>query len=399
MIRKVEVENFMSLKNTAAELEPLTVFIGENGSGKSAIFKALVSLVRLGNGAPLRGPKGEFVVEPEVNFDDLVWAGNRGLPIRFRVWFDDDGDEPGYALEVRKGIQGWSVVSEKMRAGDVSICVDEDHPFSFPVERGEARLLRPPLRATLRYLVNPFINDSAARPNLEPIIQFSKKFGQTWRYRPSASDIASFVQRPTERGKSFHVAENGYGVAAELQSLQGSDRALFERIEMSVCQLFSHVRAIGFETSYRGVRLTFKTDRSADMIPAPQESDGVLLATFLFWRLNTATSWMKICLEEPENGLHPFLLADRFRALKKFAYREDGLPGIQLLIATHSPEFLRAIKSHPTALWKEVRLVEYNQASGSSVRRMQNYQEAHKLIDQHLDAIHERWSEVVKAWV
>lgn len=399
MIRKLEIENFMSLKSASFELGPLSVFIGQNGSGKSALFKALVTLVRLGNGAPLRGPKGEFKVEAEVNFDDLVWAGNLGLPVRFRVWFDDDGDEPGYVVELRKGIEGWSVIREKMRVEGAPIILDEDHAFSFPVERGEPRQISAPLRGTLRYLVNPFINDSAARPSLEPILQFSKKFGQAWRYRPSASDIASFVQRPTEPGRSLYVTENGYGVAAELQSLQGSDRAVFEKIESAVCQLFPHIKAIGFKNSYRGVRLTFRTDRSVEMIPAPQESDGVLLATFLFWRLYTGTPWMKICLEEPENGLHPFLLADRFRALKRFAYREDGLPGIQLLIATHSPEFLRAIKAHPTALWKQIRLVEFDQAVGTQVRQIKDYQEAHKLIEKHLEEIHERWTGAVKSWI
>ena len=141
MIRKMEIENFMSLRNVSVDFRPLTIFVGPNGSGKSAIFKALVTLAKLVNGAPVRGFKtGEFVSEPGVTFDCLVWRGNSGLPIKFRVWFDDDGDEPGYTLELAKGIEGWSVTREKIRTGQGWIEVDENHQFEHPTERGKSRV-------------------------------------------------------------------------------------------------------------------------------------------------------------------------------------------------------------------------------------------------------------------
>ena len=66
MLRKVEFENFMSLKDVSVVLEPLTVFIGPNASGKSAIFKALVTFSKMMNRAPVRGPHGEFALESGV---------------------------------------------------------------------------------------------------------------------------------------------------------------------------------------------------------------------------------------------------------------------------------------------------------------------------------------------
>lgn len=400
MIRKVQIENFMSLKNVSVDLRPLTVFVGPNGSGKSAFFKALVTLAKLINGVPVRGFKtGEFVMEPGVTLDSGVWRGNSGLPIRFRVWFDDDGDDPGYTLELAKGIEGWSVTREKIRAGDGWIEVDEDHEFGHPTERGTPRVYKPPLRATLRYLVNPFINDSKSRPVIEPIIQFSKKFGQAFRYRPSASDIASFVSLPTEAGRKVYVNENGWGVAAELQALQGSKREVFEAIENAVRCLFPHILTIGFKTEWQGVRLSFMTHRSEDLLPAPQESDGVLLATFLFWRLYTAGETVKtVCLEEPENGLHPILLAERFQVLKRFARAEGGLPAVQLMVATHSPEFLRAVHSHPSALWKEIRLAEFSASGGTSIRGLRDFREAGNLYEGYLEDMQDHWKPIVQNW-
>jgi len=272
MIRKLEVENFMSLRNISVELEPLAVFIGSNCSGKSAIFKALVILSKFLNGVPVRGYKGETIFEGGITLDDMVWNGDSGLPIKFRIWFNGEEPEPDYSLELRKRAEGWSVTSERIRTADGWIQVDEDNPFEHPTQGKEGKLVHtPPLRATLRYLVNPFINDAAARRAIEPIIEVAKKFGHAWRYRPSAIDIASFVKRPTERGRSLYVAENGWGTAAKLQDLHNSpaERKVFEAIENALCRLFPHIRNIGFENDYLGVRLSYRTDRSYDPIRAP----------------------------------------------------------------------------------------------------------------------------------
>src|SRR2546428_293613 len=281
MLRKVEFENFMSLKDVSVVLEPLTVFIGPNASGKSAIFKALVTFSKMMNRAPVRGPHGEFALESGVTLDDIVWGGNSGLPIRFRAWFDDEAGEEDYSLELRKRGEGWSVTREKIRTSDGWIEVDETKPFSHSTERVGRKEHRAPLRGTLRYVVHPFVNDSVARPTIEPILQFAERFGTTWRYRPSARDIAQYVQRPTVPEARTYVQENGWGLAAELQALQGSKREVFERIEKAVCSLFPHIKSIGFKSDWQGVRLAFRTNRSEDLVPAPQESDGVLIATFM----------------------------------------------------------------------------------------------------------------------
>ncbi len=401
MLRRIEFENFMSLRNAGIDLEPLTVFIGPNASGKSAIFKGLVTLSRLLGGGAVRGPKGDFNLEPGVTFDDLVWSGNSGLPIRFRAWFEGDGGEPGYTLELEKRREGWSVVRERIRTGDGWLEVDEDHPFEHPTERRGVKTYEPPLRGTLSYLVHPYAEDSVARPVIEPFLQLGERFGRAYRYRPSASDIASFVSLPTEPGRSVYVQDNGRGVAVELQALsQGGkqDREKFQAIETTVCKLFPHIRAIGFKSDRQGVRLSFLTDRSEDPIPGPQESDGVLLATFLFWRLYTGSPTMKVCLEEPENGLHAFLLAERFQALKVFAYGEEGRPRVQLLMATHSPEFLRALKAHPKALWKQLRIVEFAPGTGTEAKGITNYPEVTHLIEKYLDDVNERWKPIVDGW-
>lgn len=184
-------------------------------------------------------------------------------------------------------------------------------------------------------------------------------------------------------------------MAAKLQDLHNSpsDRKQFELIEQNLRQLFPHIQNIGFENDYQGVRLSYRTDRSYDPVPAPQESDGVLLSTFLLWRLHTNSNDLLVCLEEPENGLHPILLAERFQLLKKFA-----TPQRQLLVSTQSPEFLRALKAHPLELYKQVRTVEFVPGTGTVVRRFHDFRDAKRLYEQTLDEMHAKWEPIVKNW-
>jgi predicted ATPase len=102
---------------------------------------------------------------------------------------------------------------------------------------------------------------------------------------------------------------------------------------------------------------------------------------------------MTICLEEPENGLHPVLLAHRFQLLKQMA-----TGGRQLLTSTHSPEFLRALKMHPSQLSKQVRLVQFDSATGTRVKELAGFGEAKQLLDRYLDEMHEKWEPIIKEW-
>ena len=372
MISRVHVENFMSLKSVDLTISRFTTLVGKNAVGKSAIFKSLVTLSRLHHGAPLRGER-DFQLEPGVNFDDLVWSGNSSLPIRFSVWFDALAaqSEPDYFLEIKKNASGWSVTKERLRAGDGWLEVSEGKSFSFPTERRGEFVLQHPMRATMRFLVHPYLNDAKARPHLEPILNTSESLGTTWRYRPSANDIALSIAPPGEDSakKTVTVAANGWGVAIKLRELLEERAERFSSIEAELKRSYPHLRSIGFKSDWQGVRLTYLTERSEDPIPAPQEADGVLLSTFLLWRLHTASPSDLICLDEPETGIYPDQRFDRFRYLEEFASRVDGASP-RIMIATHAHQVIEQGLSAASAVFKEIRVLRFDKATGSTVTHL-----------------------------
>ncbi len=393
MLRRIHLQNFMSVKEAVIDLAPLTIFVGPNASGKSVIFKALVSLSRLLGPWPVRGPKGEFTLDPAVGLDDIVWRGNSGLPIIFRVWFADDADEePGYTLELRKDIRGWNVFGERIKVG-VQWIDTFKRPFEHETERRGTMIWggRAPYRGTLCHLVRPYRNDERAAPAILPLLDFAERFGGIWRYRPSASDIGSFTEAGKDQSRTQPlVRENGWGLPLALQLLQGNDRHRFEAIEHDLHRLFPHIRFINFDSERYGVRIAFTTDRSEDIVPASQESDGVLLTTFLLWRLYTAEPNLRVCLEEPENGVHPHLLHERLRLLQRFAQGDTERPPLQLFSATHSSDFLSAIVDRP-AMIDAVRLVEFDPELGTTVHSLKDVNQLDVLLKVFRENLGELW--------
>lgn len=374
----------MCFKDTTVELEPLTIFIGPNSSGKSALFKALNTCTRLLR-YPIRGARsGDFNVEPGITLDEAVRGGDTSLPITFEVWFhDNDKDEPDYTLELRRSYAGWSVTKEKFwfqgKWLDTSL-----QEFTFPLAEG-SKTLSFPHRSTLAYLTANYSQDSKAGPYLEPIQNLRLRLGQARRYRPSASDIASFVKPSTrpQVGRDIvrhrEVDDTGSGLAIALQDVWKGDRPTFELIQSELKGLHNHIDSIDFVADWRGTGLVYKTNRVRWNTPACLESDGVLLSTLLLWRIHTTPPNFKLCLEEPENGVHISSLKQRYDLLKQFADESERHRGIQLLIATHSRDLLNAIGSRNDIL-KEIRVTEFSQENGTEIHKLNHYREIDQLL-------------------
>lgn len=400
MYKKVRIQNFMCLQDVTVELGPLTVFVGPNSCGKSAFFKGLTTFGRLLT-YPLRGGKtGPFFIEGGgLTLDDVVTNQDSSLPIIFDVWLDDPSSpEPDYSLELRRDYAGWGVFRE-------AFTIDGEHvdtsrrAYRIQTSIGP-QSWQSPAAAPLAYLTYPFRNDRVARPQLEPIQAIRTRLGRTRRFRPSASDIAAFMKPNTSgRGRSeAYVDEAGKGLPLVLRDLLATDRTTFQAIESGLTQLHDHVTGINFKSDWRGVGLMYSTTRAPGDTPAGLESDGVLLSTFLLWLIHTAEPNLILCLEEPENGVHIAAMRQRYSLLKSFATGGQELDPPQILVATHSRDFLNAIGTHPghlqpsrPVILEEVRVVEFSQGVGTQIQQLDGYRQIKELLDEVRDQMGDLW--------
>ncbi|MBI2916832.1 MAG: ATP-binding protein [Chloroflexi bacterium] len=391
MFKRFKVRNFMCLRDVTVDLGPLTVFVGPNSAGKSALFKALNTFCRL-FWYPIRGGySGDFNVEPGVALDDVVWKGDSSLPIVFQVWFSDsEVTEPDYTIELRRAYSGWSVTAERFVTPKG--LVDTSHS-AFEFETAQGRKSWPgPFKAPLAFLTQRFAADSVASEYVTPVQEIRNRVGQARRYRPSASDIASFSKESPEQAKGGEreINESGRGLPLVLRDMLSGDRATFSAMEKELASLHSHIQGLTFKRDWRGVGLFYKTSRSIDDVPASLESDGVLLSTFLIWRLYSARLNLKLCLEEPENGVHLSGLKQRYQLLKRFATQTSERPAPQILIATHSRDFLNAIESR-SATMDEIRVVEFDPVDGTSIYPLHHYREINQLLTEFKYQVGDLW--------
>jgi predicted ATPase len=94
---------------------------------------------------------------------------------------------------------------------------------------------------------------------------------------------------------------------------------------------------------------------------AHEVSDGTLLTLAYLVLQHQEEPVDLLCIEEPERGLHPYLLAQLVDFLRRTAHGETGPQPLQVVIATHSPEVLDALRP------EEVRFLRRDPDDGAVV--------------------------------
>lgn len=126
MLKRIYVNNFKSLVNTRIDLKPMTLFLGRNGAGKSAVFE-VVSRIR-----DFLGNQGRVLdVFPSSTVTKWLDSDIQG----FRITFEGNGGEYVYGLSVEHNPE-----QEQARVLEEKLEFDGKPLFGF--SRGEVQLYR-----------------------------------------------------------------------------------------------------------------------------------------------------------------------------------------------------------------------------------------------------------------
>ena len=118
MVNKISFKNYKLFKEEQTlELKPITILIGKNNSGKSAIAKLPVLISNGLSGLPLNwifkiGNENENSVELGTDFKDLVYNRNEKSFIKFGVFNDNDSIE--IALNKEDGVLEYKINNEEI---------------------------------------------------------------------------------------------------------------------------------------------------------------------------------------------------------------------------------------------------------------------------------------------
>jgi len=372
----LHIRHFRSLYDVGLELKPLTIFIGPNASGKSNVFKALRFLHDA-----VAGDRLEWQAY-EGQIDDLLWYGvdeygTRPESIAFRC---DFGSQEQTSARYQAALRCTEYIRVESEAFDIAFSPEfQLHPFwrrekervqLYVGRRGD--LLKNPYRLKASSPRTLTLREEG--PDLRiPLARSVYEHIRGWRFfdvQPAKARQPFFVpQYPEEVPPLANDASNLSAFLYALWRTQPDDfdaiaEALADIVELPESLMVEHDAERGGQNArYFLIETPFG---EAHPVPPESLSDGTIrllayLALFLGDR-----SVSLACLEEPDRGLHPQLmlyLADILRqAVTPAQEGNDGVPTPQVLIATHSPEFMDCFDLQEEQDYLQVYITERDEA-------------------------------------
>lgn len=344
-LTNVAIRNFRCIRELNLDLDEITVFIGENNTGKTAVLEAIRTCMERSRGRG-RGPFNEY----DYHLAEEGMSPAEAAPIQIDLSFVDSDEEP-WADEVRQALEEVVTLDAEDRAR-IALRVTS----SFDSEAGEFATnwsfldangedLPGPARSPIQ-LINlqrmaPVFYLSALR---DASIHFASK-GKFWRTflaelgvpegerRELEEELAALNQRLIEAHRPLFEVRSELESAKDVIDFGVAQAVTVEALPTKLFSLLSRAQ----------VHLA---SRSGARIPVAFQGEGtqslavlVLFGAFLRSQISNLDPQAEAitALEEPEAHLHP-------SAIRSLMSLVGGLPG-QKLISTHSGDLLASVNA------------------------------------------------------
>ncbi len=354
-IEALRVENYRALRDVELkDITPLTVLLGPNGSGKSTLFDVfnfLSECFRFGlrHAWDRRGRARE-----------LKTRGQDG-PVTIEIKYREQPDYPivTYHLSLDEGAKGPFVAEEwlQWRRGQ------RGRPFRFldykrgqgsavsgEVPDSEDERVETPLRSPDLIAVNT-LGQFAQHPRVAAL----REFIEDWYV--SYLSIEDTRGQP-EAGPQARLSKTGDNLPNVIQHLKEQEPGRLEKIFETLRRRVPRIDRVEAEAMPDGRLLLQIKDAPFDRaILSRYASDGTLKMLSYLVVLMDPEPPQFIGIEEPENFLHPRLLVELGEECRAATVNS------QLLVTTHSPFFLNAMKAD------EVRILGRDEQGYTRVKR------------------------------
>ncbi len=347
MLRKLHFRGYRSLRDFRLKLGSITVVTGENGVGKSNIYRALALMQRMAEG------RFAAALADEGGLPSALWAGNlaKGEPRRMR-WEIDHSD---FQMEMECGMVPAGPGDSTLFRTDPDIKLETLKLGGRVMARRKGPLvelrmpdgtLEPqplPLHSTESLL-------SEVRDGIHyPAVSVARETLLSWRfYHHFPTDTRSPIRQPQIGSWSPVLDSDGGNLAANLRTLIECQRSgpLDEAVESA----FPECEWSPVDDSGR-FQLQLLRPGLKRWLDAAELSDGTLRFFCLCAALLTPKPPPLMIINEPEASLHPDLLPPLANLIANVSSET------QILLVTHSKELAELIGAACES--KTVDLVSY----------------------------------------
>ncbi|MBY8035495.1 AAA family ATPase [Vibrio fluvialis] len=392
LIEGLRVKNYRALKDVllgrtindrdASPLDPLTVVIGRNGTGKSSLFDAfgfLADCLTFGvEDACYRGERGgyerlrSYGQDGPIEFEIYYRESKNDRPISYTLVIDSDKHgRPFVAAERlrqrRKGeSRGWPYSFLDLKNGKGSVWAgdslgkaDEESSEKEYIELDDPRFLG---IATLGHLKE------------HPRISLFRRFIEGWYLSYFTPNSARDLPRV---GPQKHLNRDGSNLGNVVQFMEKEHPRRFDRVLEEIADKIPGVLRIETEVSNDGrLLIQFHAEGFDKPFYAQNVSDGTLKMFAYLLLLEDPDPAPFLCIEEPENGLYHKLLQTLVFEFREAASGRKG--GVQLFVTTHQPYLVDEL--NPSEVW----ILEKESDGFSKLTRASEIPEIVAMVDQGL---------------
>lgn len=402
MLTRLEVDGFKNFLDFSVDFGPFTCIAGRNGVGKSNIFDVIQFLSLLSDNTLMEAALSVRDTEPETadlrelfwtdgeqradsfyiaaemivdkeNSDDfgrLAEASSTYLRYEIRVGYEEathrgtlgrlvlKSEDLNYITEgaansklqfkhSAKNFRSY-IVDNKRRTKTGYISTEESTQQEAEIlihqEGHQGRPQRAPARSAPRTIV------ATANTSTTPTILAARREMQNWRLlalEPSSMRRTDRFQSPSQVNSSGeHLPSTLFRLTTEETDSNGSSEQVSARVANRLSELVGVPKVEVAIDEVRQLLSLQVRERSGVTLPARSLSDGTLRFLTLCILAEDPETRGVICMEEPENGIHPAKLEAMVELLRDLAVDPEEAPGVsnpfrQVIVATHSPYFVQ----------------------------------------------------------
>lgn len=344
-IESLRLKNFKSFRDASlADMPRLCVVVGANGTGKSTLFGVFgflkdcllfnvrQALVQRGGFREVltRGVSPAEGIEIEIKFR-LEIAGVQRL-VTYLLHLGEERGRPVVLHEVlryKRGRYGSPFHFLDFRRG-VGYAITNEEDFNRPDEELDREEQR----------VDP---DTLAISGLGQFERFKaanafRRLIENWH----VSDFHISAARGTKDaiGMEDHLSVTGDNLQRVARNIYENHPQVFEHIVQRMRERVPGVTEVTPKPTEDGrLLLQFRDGAFVDPFIDRYVSDGTIKMFAYLVLLHDPQPHPLLCVEEPENQLYPTLLWELAEEFRDYALR-----GGQVMVSTHSPDFLNALR-------------------------------------------------------
>ena len=342
-IESIRLKNYKVFRDVhLKDIPSFLVVVGANGSGKSTLFDVFGFLHDCLKGTVRQAldKRGRFreVLSRDADTDKIL------IEIQYRMLISDVERLVTYSLEIGEQ-KGSPVVQREFLRYKRGRYGSPFHFLDFSAGEGYAITNEEDFQKPDEELEREFQkvgHDTLAIKGLGQFERFKaanafRQLIESWHV--SDFHISAARGRKEAAGDSEHLSETGDNLPRVAQYLFEQHPETFQRILDTMARRVpgvASVKPILMDDGYLTLRFqdgSFKTPFLDRYV-----SDGTIKMFAYLVLLHDPRPHPLLCVEEPENQLYPRLMAELAEEFRLYARR-----GGQVLVSTHSPDFLNAV--------------------------------------------------------